>query len=312
MEDLCKLTKKLWNIYFMGEEASNLQAMEELLDPSCVIIGTGRHEFYKTLSDFAAALCQEMAERQDIRFQFRDFWCDQAEISPDVSLVYGGLYIWWESEDCKVKIDMDSRFSILYKREGECWRVVHIHQSIPNLDQMDGEYYPKTLSEQVKESREKIRELTVLAEKDSLTNLINFRTFQQYYRRWDRDDAWLFIVDVDHFKQINDVYGHVAGNHVLEKIAGVLESTVRSSDLVCRMGGDEFLILCSGFNTEEKAGEFMHRLQRRVEDAGTGEAAWTGISVGMAHVRTGEALESALARADSALYREKRIRHRTV
>ncbi|WP_295584293.1 diguanylate cyclase domain-containing protein [uncultured Oscillibacter sp.] len=312
MDDLCKLTRELWNIYFTGEEETGLRAMEELLDPSCVIIGTGRHEFYRKRSDFAAALCQEVAERQNIQFQFRDFWCDQSEISPDVSLVYGGLCIWWESEDRKVKIDMDSRFSIVYRRTGDRWRAVHIHQSIPNLDQMDGEYYPKTLSEQVKESREKIEELTVLAERDSLTGLINLRTFRRYYQRWDRDNAWLFIVDVDRFKQINDVHGHVAGNHVLEKIAGVLESTVRSSDLVCRMGGDEFLILCSGFDTEGKAGEFMHRLGRRVEEAGTGEPAWTGISVGMAHVGTGESLESALARADSALYREKHIRHGTV
>lgn len=48
---------------------------------------------------------------------------------------------------------MDSRFSIIYKRKENGWKIVHIHQSIPNIEQMDGEYYPKTLSEQVKQSQ---------------------------------------------------------------------------------------------------------------------------------------------------------------
>lgn len=308
MDDLCKRTEQLWEIYFKGEEECNLRAMDEFLDPECVIIGTGRHEFYKNVSEFVNALRQEITERKDLQFQFKDFWCQQKPAGPDVCLVYGGISIWWESEDKTLKIDMDSRFSILYKREASGWKVVHIHQSMPNLEQLDGEYYPKTLSQQMKQSQEKIAELTELAQRDSLTHLINFRTFKKCYQNWNEDNSWLFIVDVDKFKQINDNYGHVAGNRVLQKIADVLLSTVRASDLVCRMGGDEFLILCGGFHSQEEAETFIKRLQKRVLDAGKGERAWAGISAGTAKIHAGESLETVLGRADLALYAEKRDR----
>lgn len=306
MEDLCRVTEQLWNIYFNGEEEDNLQTMQDFLDPECVIIGTGKHEFYSDLSQFLSALHQEMEERKDINFQAKDFWCKQKDLSPEVSLVYGGIYIWGESPDQMVTIDMDSRFSVLYRKEGEHWKVVHIHQSMPNREQLDGEYYPKTLSQQIINSQEKIKELKNLAERDSLTNLINFRTFQSCFENWEKDNSWLFIIDVDKFKQINDVYGHVTGNHVLQKMADTLESSVRSSDIVCRMGGDEFLILCGGLDTERKAQEFLSRLKQRVATAGYGESAWTSISVGMVKVEPDKALNEMLSKADIALYTDKK------
>lgn len=306
MEDLCRVTEQIWNIYFNGDEHHNLQAVQDMLDPECVIIGTGKHELYFDLPQFFAALCQEMEERKDINFQFKDLWCRQKDLTPEVSLVYGGVCIWGESVDQTVTIDMDSRFTVLYRKEGEVWKIVHIHQSMPNLEQMDGEFYPKTLSQQIIRSQEKIKELRTLAERDSLTSLINFRTFQSCFQNWKEDNSWLFIIDVDKFKQVNDVYGHVAGNHVLQKMAATLEASVRATDIVCRMGGDEFLILCGVLDTERKAGEFASRLKQCVARAGYGESAWTSISVGMVRVEPGKALDTMLSEADTALYTDKK------
>lgn len=308
MDDLRRRTKELWKLYFEGEEACSLQAIDGFLDPECVVIGTGRHEFYRTMAQFVEALHQELEERKDIRFRFENFWCEQQPATAEACLVYGGFSVWGENGDKSLQINMDSRFSMLYKRSGAGWKVVHIHQSIPNVEQMDGEYYPKTLSQQVKQSQAKIAELTELAQTDSLTHLINFRTFRKCYQSWDRDNSWLFIIDVDKFKRINDTHGHVVGNRVLQKIAGVLSATVRASDLVCRMGGDEFLILCSGFHSREEAETFVKRLQKRVRDVGAGETAWTGISAGMTPVEPGESLETVLGRADLVLYAEKKDR----
>ena len=302
--DLIKMTEDIWKTYFFGGEQSNFQLLD-ILDPDCVIIGTGKHEFYKNVKEFTQALAIEMKERKNIQFQVKNFWCEKKEISPDVCLVYGGLYIWWESEDKRIYINMDSRFSFLYRMEGQAWKLVHIHQSLPNMEQLDGEYFPKTLFKQMEKSQEKIAILTDLAQKDSLTGLINYRTFQEMYRSMEKDKTWLFVLDLDDFKDINDSFGHMAGNDVLQKMADILTSAVRSQDIVCRMGGDEFVLLCSNLHNDNAAEELMKRLLKSVDQRGEMEEVWTGMSIGGTLVRDGEILEDAFRRADSALYAAK-------
>lgn len=304
--NLRERTRRLWDLYFNGDEDSEVQMMLDAFDPGCVIIGTGRHEMYKDMRPFAQSLHQQVAQRQDIRFEVTRFWCEQRDLTPDIALVYGGLDIRGENADQSIRVDMDSRFSMVYRRENGAWRVVHLHQSVPNVDQMEGEYYPKTLSEEVKRSRERIAELQELAETDSLTGLVNYRTFQQVFQNWRREHSWLFMLDIDGFKQVNDTFGHVTGNHVLQKLAGLLQAAVHPVDIVCRMGGDEFLLLCGGIPTEERAMEFARWLERRVRESGGGDPAWTGVSVGVSEVRPGEALETVLSRADAMLYAEKK------
>lgn len=65
---------------------------------------------------------------------------------------------------------------------------------------MDGEYYPRTLTQQIERSQETIEHLTQLAQRDSLTGLINFNTLQSFYTDLGKHDAWLFVVDMDNFK----------------------------------------------------------------------------------------------------------------
>lgn len=72
------------------------------------------------------------------------------------------------------------------------------------------------------------------------------------------------------------------------------------------VGGDEFIILCGGFETEEDATDFVQRLKRNINDAKKHEIAWTSISVGKTSIKEGEYLEEIMARADNSLYDEKR------
>lgn len=304
--DLIQTTKDIWKAYFLGDDQDNPEtSLLDSFDPDCIIIGTGKHEFYRNVNEFAQAYTAEMQEQEEINFQFRDLWCEQKVISDDVVLVYGGIYIWWESDDKSIYINMDSRYSILYQKVDGKWKIIHVHQSLPNMEQMDGEYYPKTLSEQVKETQGKVDELEELAQKDSLTGLVNYRHLQEIYASRMKDREWLFVVDLDCFKQINDSYGHVAGNHILKRIAEILTSTMRSCDIVCRMGGDEFIILCEGLMSEEGAYEMMQRVLNNVADGRENEDYWVSLSMGGTEIREGEALESALKRADDALYEVK-------
>lgn len=306
--DLRKVTRDLWEMYVLGEEENSFSLMQSFFDDECVIIGTGRHEFYQNLATFQEALSLEIQERQDIQFQFKDFWCDQKQISEDVCFVYGQLHIYWQSEDQQICINMHSRFTTIYHLVDKKWKIVHIHQSMPNLEQEDNEFYPKTLTNQLEQSNDRIEELTVLAKKDSLTHLINFRTFKELYENWNVDKTWLFMLDIDKFKQINDQFGHLTGNKVLQVVATTLEKTVRHDDVVCRMGGDEFIVLCNGFDSSQRAEEFASRVQTKIAEALDLQVDWFGMSIGKTKVNENELLEEVIARADANLYEHKKSR----
>lgn len=303
--DFCETTKKLWRIYFSSEQQDVWTALKWLA-PDCVIIGTGAHEFYTNLEDFARALNAEIAERKNIAFQFKDLWCRQQALGEDACLVYGAVRIWWESDDKNIYIDMDSRFSLLYRRIMGEWKIVLIHQSVPNREQADGEYYPKTLSEQLKKAQDAAHEFAKLAEQDGLTGLSNYTVFQKRWQEWQDKDSWLFMMDLDDFKSINDTYGHIEGNRVLQEVAAVLKAATRGGDVVCRMGGDEFLLLCGGLKGEEAAAKLARRILRNVNEESENARHPVRISIGGAAVRHGEPVESAIERADRALYEVKK------
>jgi diguanylate cyclase (GGDEF)-like protein len=150
--------------------------------------------------------------------------------------------------------------------------------------------------------------------RDALTGLFNRRaldeelqrTWQRYLR--GREPFAVLLVDLDHFKQINDAHGHAAGDRVLISIANVLQGHARGTDVVGRIGGEEFLIVLPGAHTHE-AERFAERLRHLIENqsvrAGTQSLRVT-ISAGIARVEAGDAsVEAVIARADGALYRAK-------
>lgn len=302
--DLCQRTKEIWAAYLANCNTGTFDGLTSFA-PDCSIIGTGKHELYRDLEQFSRAMQADLADRGSIRFHFRDFWCTEQVVDAQCSLVYGGLCILGESEDSSVRVNMDSRFTILYKKVDGKWKILHLHQSIPNPEQMEGEYYPRTLTQQIERSQETIEYLTRLAQRDSLTGLINFSTLQSFYTDLDKHGAWIFVVDMDDFKAINDTHGHLAGNHMLKRLSELLVSTVRSHDLVCRMGGDEFVLVCCGLGSEQNAQDLMRRLLARTAEVSGEEPAWTGLSIGGTPIHSDDCLESAFKRADRALYQAK-------
>ena len=163
-------------------------------------------------------------------------------------------------------------------------------------------------------------QLEVLAMTDSLTGLANRRHFGDQLAREATRAAEtgrpisLLTLDIDHFKSINDRHGHPAGDAVLRRVALLLEEQVRGSDLLARVGGEEFAVLAVDTGMVE-AGQLAERLRKAIEDAGpvsVGHAAVpVTISLGVVsrRIRPGElarAPEHLLAAADDALYRAKR------
>lgn len=157
----------------------------------------------------------------------------------------------------------------------------------------------------------RLRELALV---DELTGLHNRRGFRmlaekqlQIARRTDRPDLLLFI-DLDGLKLINDELGHEAGDAALRRTAEVLHAAFRTSDIIARIGGDEFLVLCPN-SGPEVAATLLEGLDQRVGDANAGAAApWRlSLSAGCAPFdpRTPATLDELIRAADAAMYAAK-------
>lgn len=118
----------------------------------------------------------------------------------------------------------------------------------------------------------------------------------------------LLMLDIDHFKRVNDSHGHSAGDEVLKAVAASIKSQLRNVDMVFRFGGEEFLILLSNTPREAAAmvGERLRFAAQAQEYLADGQVIDLTVSLGCSTLLPGESAESLLRRADSALYVAKR------
>lgn len=167
-------------------------------------------------------------------------------------------------------------------------------------------FMTRTLFEQFRlESR-----LREQAHTDGLTGLLQRNRFLEL-ARYALDDIYLrripaatLYLDADHFKQLNDTFGHAAGDEVLTRIAGILRAQMRESDLIGRVGGEEFVVLLRGLDLSQ-----VHARSEQLREALRGvhrpDRALT-ISIGIAQCnRSGETIESLMSRADRAMRQAK-------
>ena len=130
-------------------------------------------------------------------------------------------------------------------------------------------------------------ELELAAQTDSLTGLYNHRHFHERLRaelnRASRkhDSCALLVMDIDDFKKVNDVFGHAAGDAVLVAIADLLRSTVRASDVACRLGGEEFAVILSSCDAGDALG-LAARITSKLESKGFEPAGKITVSIGVA------------------------------
>jgi diguanylate cyclase (GGDEF)-like protein len=155
--------------------------------------------------------------------------------------------------------------------------------------------------------------LEAMATTDALTGLYNRQAmdilFQQAvseHRRQPKPIA-IALVDIDHFKQINDNHGHLVGDHVIAEVARLLTQGLRGADIACRWGGEEFLLIFKDC-TAADALTIAEKIRQRVAQAEfvtNGITLGFTISIGVAGYHAGDALEPLIAAADAALYTAK-------
>jgi diguanylate cyclase (GGDEF)-like protein len=159
----------------------------------------------------------------------------------------------------------------------------------------------------------KLREQSI---RDPLTGVFNRRYLDEAIARdvarANRMDESLSIaaLDVDRFKGVNDEWGHAVGDLVLQEVARALCEEGRASDLVCRTGGEEFVVVLPGATLKEAcalAERWRIRIAGTTVDAGSGSMIRCTVSLGVACFRANEeSIDTALRRADAALYEAKR------
>lgn len=149
------------------------------------------------------------------------------------------------------------------------------------------------------------------AARDGLTGLLNrvgfLRLADEEVARMQRNGgtAQLILADLDHFKQINDEQGHAAGDRAIATFADACRAAVRSSDLVGRYGGEEFILLLAGA-TPDRATEITDAIDAAMEEASRrDQVRLPTVSYGIASLEVGDDLERTIGYADAALYRAK-------
>jgi diguanylate cyclase (GGDEF)-like protein/hemerythrin-like metal-binding protein len=158
-------------------------------------------------------------------------------------------------------------------------------------------------------------QLQMLSTQDDLTGLPNRRfatlTLQQFWAEALRygENLSVLLLDADHFKQVNDHFGHAEGDALLRALAALLRNAVRASDIVCRLGGDEFLVICPR-TSETGAVEVAKKILAARQPYRTmdGVVCWNGaVSIGLAEIGDGMSRPDDLVdAADRALYSAKR------
>ena len=160
------------------------------------------------------------------------------------------------------------------------------------------------------ENARRFREARQLADLDALTGLHNRRFFHETLarecaraHRYERKLS-LIVFDLDDFKDINDRIGHLAGDAVLAEAAERVRDVVRTADVACRVGGDEFAVILPESAIND-ADQLYRRLQNAVSSRPIGSAGKLFLSAGVAELRAEDDPVSFFQRADDALYRAK-------
>ncbi len=163
--------------------------------------------------------------------------------------------------------------------------------------------------------REAMERLQELALRDELTGLHNRRFIMEVLTRQkalaDRGQHGftLCYCDLDHFKQVNDKFGHATGDQVLRAFADNAEAVVRNVDYVARFGGEEFLLVVveADETTAATVAQRLAERTRQMQMPGTDEPFRLTVSVGVTRYRSGESIDDLLSRADTALYQAKSL-----
>ncbi len=146
-----------------------------------------------------------------------------------------------------------------------------------------------------------------LSETDFLTGAYNRTKLFEYLNevcKYTGEDLYSVVMfDIDHFKIVNDTYGHDIGDEVLKTLSKITQRHTRSSDIFARFGGEEFIVVVK--MNLDRAGKFAERLREKIEETKFNKVSTVTCSFGVSLLQQGDSPESVIKRADIALYESK-------
>lgn len=154
--------------------------------------------------------------------------------------------------------------------------------------------------------QEKIGKLNRQAQCDPLTGLANRRAMQETLRVWLSTKKTIAVIslDIDHFKRVNDTFGHGVGDETLRAVARLMKENSRPTDLLCRVGGEEFVLLLPE-SSVAIAAEIAERLRLLIASTALETVGHITVSMGVALWRSGSSMDEVFERTDQLLYRAK-------
>ena len=159
MQDFKLLTRQLLETYLGSNTLSDV-AIQDFLDSNASIIGTGKQEFFKSMDHFLSTFKFDVEKRKNIHFEFKDLEIEENIVDDQCVFVYGSVQIYGLYDKEVTIIHLDSRFTIVYGFRDGKWKVLHIHHSIPDKEQLEDEEFPITLSKQVQQARHEVDALS--------------------------------------------------------------------------------------------------------------------------------------------------------
>ena len=215
MQDFKLLTRQLLETYLGSDTLSKVE-IQNFLDSNASIIGTGKQEFFKNIEHFLNSFKFDVEKRKNIHFEFKDFDAEEHIVDDQCVFVYGSVQIYGVFENEVTIMHLDSRFTVVYGVRDGKWKVLHIHHSIPDKEQLEGEEFPITSGKQVQQAR---HEVEALSAGYSYICLINLETGD------------VELIKGNNIPGLNGRYTQIDHNILLEQVNRLITEPYRESSV---------------------------------------------------------------------------------
>ena len=215
MMDFKLLTRQLLETYLGSDTLSKVE-IQDFLDANACIIGTGKKEFFKNIEHFLNSFKFDVEKRKNIHFKFENLEIEENIVDDQCVFVYGSVQIYGLYDKEVTIMHLDSRFTIIYGVRDGKWKVLHIHHSIPDKEQLEDEEFPITLGKQVQQAR---HEVEALSAGYSYICLINLETGD------------VELIKGNNIPGLNGRYTQMDHNVLLEQVNRLIAEPFRESSV---------------------------------------------------------------------------------
>jgi len=300
--------------------SKDIKTSKKLLAKGYTSFGTGTNDIILDLGKAFAFLEREYGQvDREIKYEAELLTCREVSDSLCLLMVLITQKVLVLGQE---EVSGPARYSVFMRQERKVWKILHLHTSFPWGVQGEDEVYHITQLEEknkllreavyvkTKQHEKALLDLSNLATIDKLTGAVNRFRFEevveQELKRVQRygDDVSLLIVDIDQYKQVNDSFGHLTGDKVLQQFVKIVQVQLRETDKLARWGGDEFAFLLPK-QSLEMATNVAERIRKVVAKHDFGIPLKLTASVGVSQYKEGESFDEWLKRANDLLHLAK-------